>query len=74
MRGRKGLAQFFLTLIGVQQGAILSPYLFALYLNDLPGIIDRQNPEGGIQVEGDNISLLMYADDMVALSGGLDGG
>ena len=73
VRGRKGLTQFFLTLIGVQQGAILSPYLFALYLNDLPGIINRQNPEGGIQVEGDNISLLMYADDMVALSNSIEG-
>ena len=73
MKGHNGLTEFFLTLLGVQQGAILSPYLFALYLNDLPDILKMYNPDGGIIMDDTNIMLLMYADDVVAVSETIEG-
>ena len=31
VRGHHGMTEFFLTMLGLQQGAILSPYLFAFF-------------------------------------------
>ena len=62
------LTDVFLTLLGLQQGAILSPYLFAFYLNDLLDILIESNPQGGVTVGNCRISILLYADDMVVMS------
>ena len=35
----KGLTEYFQTMLGLQQGAVLSCYLFAFYLNDLPDLL-----------------------------------
>jgi hypothetical protein len=67
------LSDVFVTLMGLQQGAILSPFLFAFFLNDLPDILNARNPHGGISVGNTNIILLMYADDMVAVSNTVEG-
>lgn len=61
------LSQDFETVSGVKQGCLLSPLLFALYLNDL-----HEHLEGGIDVEGKNVRVLMYADDIVILSGDIN--
>ncbi len=68
VKGHNGLTDFFLTLLGLQQGAILSPYLFALFINDLVDIILQNAPNMGINVHGRDISLMMYADDMILIS------
>ena len=49
VRGHEGLTEYFQTMLGLQQGAVLSCYLFAFYLNGLPDLL-KQNPEGGVQL------------------------
>ena len=51
---------------GVRQGDSLSPILFALYINDLAREIIDQNK--GIKLDNINISILLYADDIVLIS------
>jgi len=43
---------------GVRQGSVLSPYLFALYLDDLGKLIDPAN----------GCYAILYADDILLLS------
>lgn len=57
------LSEYFATNIGVKQGCLLSPLLFALIINDLHEAIG-----GGLLIEGVLIRLLMYADDIVLLA------
>lgn len=57
------LSSWFNTTMGVRQGCLLSPLLFALYLNDLD-----EELVGGIDINGWRIKLLMYADDVVLIS------
>ncbi len=52
--------------IGVRQGDTLSPTLFALYVNDL--CEDIKQLQNGIDVAGRQVSILMYADDIVLFS------
>lgn len=51
---------------GVRQGDTLSPMLFAVYIDDLARAIKSLNK--GIKTDQDNISILLYADDIVILS------
>ena len=50
----------FATCVGVRQGCVMSPLLFALFLNDL-----HESLTGGVNVKGKVIRVLMYADDIV---------
>ena len=52
---------------GVKQGCDLSPTLFSFYINDLP--LDVKNWNVGIKAGNLNLSLLLYADDIVLLAG-----
>lgn len=58
-----GLTRMFESLMGVKQGDILSPLLFALFINDL-----EENMIGGIKIGGKTIKLLAFADDIVLLA------
>lgn len=61
------LSDFFETHAGVKQGCLLSPTLFTLYLEDLFEFLG-----GGLTINGENIRILLYADDIVILSDDID--
>jgi hypothetical protein len=52
--------------VGVREGCVLSPILFALYIN---GLAEELNAEGcGVMIGGKRMSCLMFADDIVLLA------
>ncbi len=61
---REGYSEEFGTACGVRQGCLLSPLLFALFINDMAEEIDI----GGFCLNGVWIRMLMYADDIVFFS------
>ena len=61
------LTDFFPVRQCLKQGCGLSPTLFAIYINDLATEINALNC--GIKYEDNEISLLMYVDDIVFISG-----
>ena len=58
--------EWFETCFGVRQGDNLSPTLFNIYLNDLA--VKVQESRLGIDVNGRNIGILLYADDIALIS------
>jgi len=67
-----GLSLPFNSRVGLKQGCNLSPILFNLFINDLPGIIDNSNcnPPALLNLP---VSCLLYADDLVLLSKSREG-
>ena len=65
------LGESFKVFSGVRQGGVLSPYLFALYINDL--IDDVKNSGYGIHIGSVFIGCILYADDILLLSGSCTG-
>ena len=51
---------------GVRQGCNLSPTLFSIFINDLVAEINSLN--AGMNFENEQISMLLYADDIVFIS------
>lgn len=51
---------------GVKQGAISSPLLYSLFVNDAASMLEEM--EVGLRYEGRWMGLMLYADDMVLLA------
>ena len=66
MRVNEFLTNWFFTSSGVKQGDALSPTLFAVYINDLANTIKSLGC--GVQFGGENISVLLYADDIILMA------
>ena len=60
------LTDWFDTKYGVKQGDTLSPTMFNIYINDIVPEVKSVNE--GINFNGTNICILLYADDIVLLS------
>ena len=56
----------FKSTVGVKQGCNLSPLLFSLFLYDLP--ITLSSSPNQVYINNENISCLLYADDLVIIS------
>jgi len=52
--------------MGVMQGCLIYPLLFSLYLNDLTQVIKDKG--FGIDIDGDLLSILLYADDICLMA------
>ena len=57
---------FFDVKCGLKQGCLLSPLLFNLYIEDL--IRDMKLLNIGIEIEGEKICILLYADDVILIA------
>ena len=56
-------SQSFEYKLGVRQGECLSPFLFAMYINDMECALSRANT--GVTIDDVKLFLLFYADDAV---------
>ena len=71
VRIEKTVTDFFDINVGVKQGDNLSPNLFKIFINDLPGSL--KNTPDPVYVKSKPVHCLMYADDIVLLSTSANG-
>ena len=57
------MSESFPCRLGVRQGECLSPFLFAMYVNDLESHL--HSADGGVTISDFKLMLLLYADDLV---------
>ena len=66
MRINNRLTDWFSVSCDLKQGCFLSSILFNLFINDLVELINVLNT--GIDINGEEIGILLYADDAVLLA------
>jgi len=69
--GMARLAIGLMSLVGVRQGGVLSPYLFSVYIDDL--IKELRQSGHGIYLGRVFVGCVVYADDIVLLSASYNG-
>ena len=60
--------EWFATETGVRQGCVLSPLLYAIFINGLVREINALNLGIDINEKGQKLSTLLYADDIVLIT------
>ena len=70
VKWNKSISDFFQISNGVRQGAILSPFLFSLYLDPLLNIINSSKK--GCYIGNKPSNIFAYADDIVILAPSVD--
>jgi exonuclease III len=55
---------------GVRQGGVLSPFLFAIFIDDIIKEIKKTNL--GCRLKHENVSIFIYADDIILLAPSID--
>ena len=69
IRTTDGLTEFFTCLLGTRQGCMLSPFLFALYIEELLQMLKSAGCKGiYIDEIADNVMALLFADDVAMCS------
>ena len=59
-------SSFYRLSCGVRQGGVLSPYLFAIYLDS---VIEKvKNSKSGCQINWSYVGILAYADDILLIA------
>ena len=65
------LSESFLITNGVRQGGVLSPYLFAIYIDNLS--MELNKLQAGCCIGNILINHILFADDLCCFSASLDG-
>lgn len=66
VRWGNAMSNFITLECGVRQGGILSPYLFAIFIDDIIAKIEMSNL--GCRYKHRPVSIIIYADDIILLS------
>jgi hypothetical protein len=61
------LSKFFRLTCGIRQGGVLSPYLFAIYIDSVVEKVKDDN-SNGCHIRFECCSIFLYADDIIILS------
>jgi hypothetical protein len=70
VRWGDAFSEFFTLECGVRQGGVLSPYLFAIYVDDIIDNVNRSDV--GCRFGLHNIAIIVYADDILLLAPSVD--
>ena len=70
VRWRNAVSTFISLECGVRQGGVLSPFLFAIFIDDIIKEIKKANL--GCRLKHENVSIFIYADDIILLAPSID--
>lgn len=59
-------SEYFKCAVGLKQGEIMSPILFAMFVDDLELFLE-DNPQSGLSIDEITFILMLFADDMVIM-------